>query len=58
MDAARRAAAHPIARAVKLADLADNMRLDRIPYPTEKDHARIAEYRAVRDYLIQQGATA
>lgn len=35
---------HPVARKVKLADLTDNMRLDRIPHPTEKDVARLQKY--------------
>jgi hypothetical protein len=33
-----------VARKVKLADLTDNMRLDRIPHPTEKDIARLQKY--------------
>lgn len=52
MDAARMAAADPIARIVKLADLADNMRLDRIAEPTDHDRARLLEYAAVRDFLL------
>ena len=51
IDAARMAATNPIARAVKLADLEDNMRLDRIPNPSPEDHARHAEYRAAHEYL-------
>ncbi len=42
---ARRAAAHPIGRRVKLADLADNCDLSRISSPTEKDYQRIEKYR-------------
>jgi hypothetical protein len=42
---ARRAAANPIGRRVKLADLADNCDLSRIQMPTEKDHERIEKYR-------------
>jgi (p)ppGpp synthase/HD superfamily hydrolase len=42
---ALRAAANPIGRRVKLADLADNCDLSRISSPTEKDHARIEKYR-------------
>ncbi|HSX62752.1 MAG TPA: HD domain-containing protein [Tahibacter sp.] len=52
IDAAHRAAANPIARAVKLADVADNMDLSRIPSPTEKDHARLREYEQVRAILL------
>ena len=44
-DLARRAAANPIGRRVKLADLADNCDLSRISMPTEKDFARIEKYR-------------
>ncbi|MEI7468865.1 MAG: hypothetical protein WCL57_11665 [Chloroflexota bacterium] len=35
------AVANPIARRVKLADVADNMDLRRIPHPTERDYARL-----------------
>ncbi len=40
-----RAGANPIARAVKLADLEDNMDLRRIPDPLQKDFDRLAKYR-------------
>ena len=40
-DFARRAAANPIGRNVKLADLADNYDLSRIAEPTEADYQRI-----------------
>jgi (p)ppGpp synthase/HD superfamily hydrolase len=52
LDAARRAAADPIARAVKLADVTDNMDLGRIAAPTETDHARLKEYEQVRQLLL------
>jgi len=52
IDAARRAAANEIARQVKLADVSDNMDLKRIAEPTEKDFARLAEYRQVRALLL------
>jgi guanosine-3',5'-bis(diphosphate) 3'-pyrophosphohydrolase len=52
IDAAHRAAADPVARVVKLADVADNMDLSRIPQPTEKDYARLAEYEQVRAILL------
>jgi (p)ppGpp synthase/HD superfamily hydrolase len=42
---ARRAAANPIGRRVKLADLKDNCDLSRISKPTAKDHERIEKYR-------------
>jgi len=41
----RRAAADPIGRRVKRADLADNSDLSRIAEPTAKDHERLAKYR-------------
>jgi hypothetical protein len=44
----RRAAEHPIARHVKLADLEDNMDLSRIATPTAKDFARVEKYRAAK----------
>lgn len=50
--AAHRAAADPIARAVKLADVGDNMDLRRIAAPTEKDFARLKEYEQVRAILL------
>ena len=53
MQAAARAAADPIARAVKLADNLDNMDLGRISQPTAKDVARLEEYRAVREFLLK-----
>src|SRR5687767_6202692 len=53
LDAAARAGGNPIARAVKLADNAENMDLSRIANPTEKDYARLEEYRAVRELLLK-----
>lgn len=41
----RRAAANPIARQVKLADLTDNCDLTRIAHPSEQDLARVEKYR-------------
>jgi (p)ppGpp synthase/HD superfamily hydrolase len=52
LDAAHRAAADPVARAVKLADVTDNMDLSRIAAPTEKDFARLREYEQVRAILL------
>lgn len=52
IDAARRAAADPVGRQVKLADNAENMDLSRIENPTERDFARLEEYRAVRAILL------
>ncbi|OPZ85140.1 MAG: Bifunctional (p)ppGpp synthase/hydrolase SpoT [bacterium ADurb.Bin429] len=50
-DFVRRAAAHPIARPVKLADLEDNMNLTRLPHVTEKDRQRLARYREAWELL-------
>jgi (p)ppGpp synthase/HD superfamily hydrolase len=48
-DFVARAAADPIGRRVKLADLEDNSDLRRISNPTAKDYARIEKYqRAIR----------
>ena len=55
IDAAARAAAHPVARVVKLADVSDNMDLSRIAAPTEKDYARLREYEQVRALLLAAG---
>ncbi len=52
IDAARKAVRNPIARVVKLADVADNMNVSRISNPTEKDHARLKEYERVREILL------
>lgn len=52
LQAAARAAAHPVALQVKLADNAENMDLGRIAQPTEKDFARLREYEAVRALLL------
>jgi (p)ppGpp synthase/HD superfamily hydrolase len=41
----RRAAANPIGRQVKLADLRDNSQLSRINQPTQRDFERIEKYR-------------
>ncbi|PDV97551.1 HD domain-containing protein [Candidatus Chloroploca asiatica] len=52
LEAATRAAADPVARAVKLADNAENMDLSRIAAPTAKDYARLEEYKQVRALLL------
>ena len=52
IEAATRAAAHPLARTVKLADNAENMNLSRIPNPTAKDYERLREYEQVRAILL------
>lgn len=52
IEAAKRAVQNPIARVVKLADVSDNMDLSRIPNPSQKDFARIEEYKDVRALLL------
>lgn len=56
LQAAARAALHPVARMVKLADNAENMDITRIAEPTERDFARLREYEAVRAVLLSVGA--
>lgn len=47
-----RCRANPLARAVKLNDLADNMDMSRLPEPlTERDEARLEKYRAASAQL-------
>ncbi len=55
-----RAAANPIGRRVKLADLEDNSDLSRIAHPTAKDRARVAKYRRAIVTIrgLEQGADA
>jgi (p)ppGpp synthase/HD superfamily hydrolase len=56
---ALRAAANPIGRRVKLADLADNCDLSRISAPTERDFARIERYRrAIRMIEAMEASVA
>ncbi len=40
----QRVATNPLAKAVKIADLKDNMDLSRIPTPGPEDHARVLKY--------------
>ena len=51
VQAAMRTAQNPLACAVKIADVQDNMNLARIPNPTPRDLARLEEYRQVLDIL-------
>lgn len=57
IDAAYRAVKNPIARAVKLADVADNMDLSRIAHPTAQDLYRVEEYKQVQHILISAEET-
>jgi hypothetical protein len=54
-DFVERAGRNDIARAVKLADITDNMDLSRIESPTEKDFARVKRYRKARKLLEAMG---
>lgn len=51
----QRAAANPLARAVKLADIADNADLSRIAHPGPVDHARLEKYLQARRVLEAAG---
>lgn len=53
-----RAAANPLARAVKLADLRDNCDLRRIPAPTNRDLARIKKYQRAIAFLCHLPAVS
>ncbi len=55
LDAAHRCAQHRIARQVKLADNAENMDPSRLIQPSERDLARLDEYRQVRLILLAAG---
>jgi (p)ppGpp synthase/HD superfamily hydrolase len=50
-DFVRRAAANPIGRRVKLADLIDNSDLSRIAAPSERDSQRIEKYGRAIDLI-------
>jgi guanosine-3',5'-bis(diphosphate) 3'-pyrophosphohydrolase len=41
---------------VKLADVADNMDITRIPHPTTKDLLRLEEYKQVQNILMTGNA--
>lgn len=55
MDYVAAAKANPIARAVKLADLAHNMDLGRLDTVTDVDQRRVEKYRAARELLLSEG---
>jgi (p)ppGpp synthase/HD superfamily hydrolase len=52
-----RAAMNPISRAVKLADLADNLDVTRLGVVTEKDARRLTKYLAAREMLLAAAST-
>ena len=49
---------NPVARAVKLADLAHNSDLTRIDEVTEKDIERVEKYKKAREILLKEDADA
>ncbi len=51
MEYVRRLKSNPIARAVKLADLADNMDMSRIKNPTARDYERLEKYKKAKAIL-------
>lgn len=51
MSYIERVAQNDLAAQVKLADLADNMRMERIPNPTEKDFKRQEKYKRAKERL-------
>ena len=51
LQAAKRAAANPIARMVKIADVSDNLDTRRLKEVTSEDERRLKEYREVLSYL-------
>ncbi len=53
----RRAAAHPIARRVKLADLEDNMDLRRLPQVGARDQVRVRRYHDAWRRLREQASS-
>ena len=54
LEAARRAATNPTALVVKLADVTDNINIDRIPNPSDIDIVRLNEYKQVKDFLEKE----
>jgi len=53
----KRAAQNPLARAVKIADLQDNMDLSRIANVTDKDRQRLAKYERALAFLQSNAAS-
>lgn len=51
LDYVRRLKGNPLARQVKLADLAHNSDLSRIPQPTKTDYRRLEKYRQAIEIL-------
>jgi (p)ppGpp synthase/HD superfamily hydrolase len=47
-----RVMSNPIALKVKIADMKDNLDIDRIPHPTEKDYQRLKKYQTTLPRLL------
>lgn len=56
LQAAERTALNALAIQVKLADLKDNMNVSRLPQVTEKDLARLEQYKRVEQRLLEAQA--
>ncbi|MHC1684741.1 MAG: GTP pyrophosphokinase [Clostridiaceae bacterium] len=54
MDFVKRAKENQISSKVKLADLEDNMDINRIANPTEKDYKRIEKYKKAKAFLLSE----
>lgn len=50
-QAAERTVKNPLARVVKIADITENMKIERITNPSAEDYQRLAEYRQVLQFL-------
>ena len=54
MEYIRRLKDNAVAKAVKVADLSHNMRLDRLPQVSPKDVARVSKYKKAMSFLQQE----
>jgi (p)ppGpp synthase/HD superfamily hydrolase len=52
-DFISRAKSNPLSRVVKVADIQENMNLDRIPHPTQEDRARVEKYKRALQELSE-----
>lgn len=53
-----RVSRNPISRRVKLADLADNLDLSRLPVTSQEDFARVAKYERAKATLLEADLTS
>lgn len=49
----KRVTANPLALRVKIADMRDNMDINRISHPTEKDYQRLKKYQEILPHLLR-----